>query len=198
MTGATKLRARWEPGAVEAVNYSLANGKASDSPYGAVDGRVDYRGIPLRVFIKGKTIESCDFTSAVREFAGQFGMSTLIDCIFCGATMDSNLGTRFERCNFDTAKMNGVVLRGSFVDCSFRKANLASALGDSVTFERCTFDGANLRKAQLTASRFIDCSFADARFGSGSLASSAFIGRAPSEDQFGTTLLEHCSFPKAE
>ena len=193
-----ELRARWDAGTAGAINQSLVRGKAVDSPYGSVDDRVDLRGIEIREFIKGKKIESFDFSAAVREFAGQFGMSTVVDCVFRGATIDTNLGTRFERCFFDTAKVNGVVLRGVFVDCSFQKANLTTALGDSVTFERCTFDGANLRKAQLTASHFIDCSFTDTRFGSGSLASSTFIGSAPRENQLGTTLMERCSLPESQ
>lgn len=193
MSRSACLRSRWDPSAVELVNQLLARGESIESPFGIVDGRIDLRGITLREFIKGKTIESCDFTSALREWAGQIGMSTLVDCVFCDATIDTNLGTKFERCVFDAAQMKGVVLRGMFTDCSFRRANLTSALGDGVKFERCVFDGANLRKAQLTRCRFITCSFSDARFGSGSFASSSFVGGAPIEAQLGTTVTERCS-----
>jgi uncharacterized protein YjbI with pentapeptide repeats len=194
MARSDELRERWESRAVGVINQALAKGVVIDSPYGVIDGRMDLRGITLHEFIKGRTIKSCDFTAAERASFGQFGMSTLIDCIFRSATIDSNLGSRFERCVFDDAKMKGVVLRGSFVDCTFRGADLTSALGSGVSFERCVFDGATLKKAQLTASRSIDCSFMGARFGSGSLAFSSFTGSAPGEDQMGTTLMEGCSF----
>lgn len=197
MNDVAKLRSRWNAQMAESINQLLAKGKLVESPFGVVEGRVDLRGIEIREFIKARTIESCDFMGARREWAGQFDMSTLINCVFREAIFDTNLGSRFEGCDFGGAKMKGVVLRGIFIGCSFRRTDLSSALANGVLFERCIFDLSNLKKAQLISCRFVDCSFDGARFGSGSLSSSSFVGNYPADDQLGSTLMEKCSIKKS-
>jgi len=188
------LQARWTEEQVEKVNQCLVKGKLLDSPFGLFETRIDLRGLPLKEFIKGKTLEGINFTFMTRVFAAQIGMSKVNDCIFSGAELDINLGKVFKNCVFEKAKMKEVCLRGEFEDCSFEGANMSSCKGDSVKFINCSFKRANLTKVQLTNCLFEKCTFDGARMAGGSLHSSEFITNHPDSQQLGNTIMERCAF----
>lgn len=172
-----KLRSRWGQEELALGERALA-GKG-DSPFGRTpDGHSDLRGLTVRAFVKGVSIRRMDLSGMIFEGFGQFGNCSIEESIFNGALLQTNLGAKFNSCDFVSADLAGATLRGKFNDCRFTAAKLAAATGTQVEFSRCDFSKANIRKALLTHCKFDECKFQDSQFGSGSFAFSTFI-RSP-------------------
>lgn len=185
---------RWSAPVADAANGQLSKGLPKGSPFGLTpDGFVDMRGLEIKVFVKGMRFQRVDFSACGKSWAGQFDFCTVQECLFSGAVLPTNLGSDFRLCKFVGAKLKGAVLRGRFVECDFSDADMASALGDGVMFERCSFAGANMRKVQFTGAKFVECRFAGARFGSGSFARSAFVSCDLKLAELGNTVIEGVS-----
>ena len=126
--------------------------------------------------------------------AGQIGLSKLKNCKFIAATVDTNLGDRFEYCDFTQAKMQRVGLNGIFINCVFDKANMTKCGATNATFTHCSFRKTNLRKMELYNCTFDTCVFEEADMTRGSLAGSTFINNRPSSIQLGDTLMDGCKY----
>ncbi|PQO46695.1 pentapeptide repeat-containing protein [Blastopirellula marina] len=183
------LQNRWTPHDSEAaIHWLLGKGAA---PFTRLaDGREDLRGLTITQFIKNVSLKNIDFSGAATVGFGQFGMCMIAGCRFSNATLTTNLGHRFQDCDFTAAKMSGAVMRGEFADCNFSSANLTGVRGGQVQFVRCVFSQANLRKATLTHCSFTECEFEGCKFGSGSLSYSKFVSSPIEPESLGNTLLE--------
>ena len=169
------FRNRWTATLSAATNNDLLKGLPGGSPFGVtMDGYVDLRGFPIRAFVKEAKLNRIDFTACRTEQGGQFDWTTINECLFLNADLPTNLGSRFNACQFALAKLRGTVFRGRFEKSTFAGADLSSAMGNTVTFENCDFSNANIRKAHFFHCRFIGCSFSGAKFRSGSFADSEF------------------------
>ena len=100
-----ELENRWTEKYIQKTSKLFIKKGEVESPFGVYEDKIDLRGFPLEEFIKGKTLESIDFSYMSRMVAGQIGLSKLKNCKFIAATVDTNLGDRFEYCDFTQAKM---------------------------------------------------------------------------------------------
>jgi fluoroquinolone resistance protein len=191
-----KLKQRWLPERLQEVNAQLASGDMIKSPFPMVTGdnvaRHDLRGIIITEMVSNVTLDGIDLSFSAFSGAGQFVNASCVECAFVGASLETNLGVSFVRCDFTRAKLN--VIRGVFKECIFRNADLVSSLGRDIRFLRCDFSGANLRKANLYQCTFDQCRWENSKFGSGSLAESQFFGEFPSNSALGNTMLEGTKF----
>lgn len=167
------LRDRW----IELPAISLREALASpglQSPFGKTEaGHVDFRGYSVDESLHKMVVEGVDFSYCLLGASGQFA-ATVKSSLFVAASLEGNLGTDFEDCDFSSASLKESWLRGAFRRCAFGRADMSSACSSQTEFDACCFDGANLRKSSFYECRFARCSFIGAEFGSGSLADSTF------------------------
>jgi fluoroquinolone resistance protein len=153
------------------------------------DGYIDLRGLSISQFIRNVNTRRIDLSCSTLDGFGQFGMCNFEQARFRDASLQTNLGSSFTSCDFHSAKMSGVVLRGRFVDCDFSSANLSSAIANQVQFINCVFANANLTKANLLHCLFEDCIFDNCKFRRGSLAFSKLLrSTIPSESLMDTMM----------
>lgn len=186
-----QLQERWTHDQTESANRVLIGKGESRDIYNQVDGKVDFRGLSIKGFIKNVELNNIDFSFSYTEWAGQFGMAKVKSCIFNNVDYRSNVGDFFEDCSFNKSKMNKVVLRGKFSNCVFHGANLSSAQGVQIKFVDCSFEKVNFSKAHLLNCHFERCVFRECKFGNGSLAGSVFKDTDIDIDAVGNTLIDN-------
>jgi Pentapeptide repeats (9 copies) len=126
------------------IDFSFA--KSPKTEYGVdAEIRLTLSELSDRLFDDAKTFQHVD--------------GTYKRCSFLRARMrEAGVGARFEACLFDEANLRGAKCDGSsFVDCSFRNADLLKSGLGRVTFERCDFRGARLGGGAILGTRFLGC-----------------------------------------
>jgi fluoroquinolone resistance protein len=173
----TALRNRWTPELLEQAAQSFREGKVFTpfAPVTARDGHyLDLRGLTIANPLREVSLDRVDLSHSRFDIMGQFIDVTATNCLFAGASLETNLSGTYRACRFDDARMSGSTIFGgsSFSDCTFLRADLKKAKGGNVLFERCDFTAANLRGTRLSTSTFRDCIWTDAQFFHSSLGGS--------------------------
>ena len=201
-----ELKARWHREALAAADRAFSamdpvaayQGRppphACVSPFGQVDGHEDFRHLPLAGAPANRRIERVDLSFATDGRGGQLAQATFIDCRFDHSVIESNFGKHFERCTFVRAKLARSLLRGHYVDCDFRGADLSRCTSAEATFTRCDFSGARLVGVQWPRTVFDQCRWDDATFGSAVFTGSRFIGTRPDSRALGMALMAKVEF----
>ncbi len=191
--GLEEVAARWTQTSTAAGNAFLGSSKSA--PFGStIEGLVDLRGLRISQFIKNATIRGIDLSGSSTEGFGQFGFCSVMDSRLVGSKIETNLGSKFIRCNFSHSDLSGAVLRGEFDEIDFTGTKLNSVSANQVTFRRCRFNGTSFRKANLLNCTFEDCSFESCNFGSGSIAGSKFIRSDLALAELKKTVIENVVF----
>lgn len=182
------LKGRWTDALVESVLAELRAG-ATPEPFGSTeDGMRDLRGLQIRGILRNLRMSNIDFGFCRSERGGQFLGCNLTRVNFSGSSLKTNIDGTFVSCVFDRSNLAGCLFRGQFRDCSFRRATMKGAAGESVRFRECSFNDADLRGAHLCACTFEQCTWRSTLFGDGSLYRSKFLGDSPKE--LGNTLVD--------
>ncbi|MDJ0838777.1 MAG: pentapeptide repeat-containing protein [Acidobacteriota bacterium] len=195
---AKNFQERWSEADLQSLNRLLASRK---EPGQQVDffedegGRfMDLRGFEIRDHFQRLQLANVDFSFGKTVSFGQINMSTVKNCRFIYGAFDTNMGSRFEGCDFTGAKMKGAVLRGVFEDCCFKGANLADVRASQAQFVRCDFTGAGLRGVHLLSCVFDHCCWDQVKLGRGSFGRSRFIGLAADAVDFKDNIMNNTEF----
>ena len=195
---AKDFQARWSEADLQSLNRLLAS---REEPGRRVaffedeDGRfMDLRGFEIRDHFQRLQLENVDFSFGRTLVFGQINMCTVKNCRFIYGTFDTNMGSRFEGCDFSGTKMKGAVLRGVFEDCCFKGANLAGVRASQASFVRCDFSDANLRGVHLLSCVFDHCRWDQVKLGRGSFGASRFIGLAADAVDFKDNIMNNAEF----
>ncbi len=192
MATKNELKARWSDELIESVLAQLRSGEVPE-PFGHTEsGICDLRGLVIRGILRTITMNAIDLTYCSAERGGQFLGCTLIDVDLSNSTLKTNIDGKFSACKFDESNLNGALFRGRFENCSFSKAKLKDAAGESVSFSECRFDSADLRGAHLCTCNFNTCTWKEATFGNGSFYRSKFTRGQPND--VGNTIMDHAGF----
>ena len=206
VAGITALKARWQPDALAAADRAFSGmdpvaayqGRPPPhpcvSPFGQVDGYEDFRHLPLSGAPSYRRIERVDLSFATDARGGQLAQATFVDCRFEQLRVESNFGNHFERCIFARARLAGSLLRGHYVDCDFRGADLSRCTSADTSFVRCNFEGARLIGVTWPRVVFEQCHWDAATFGSAILTGSRFVGRWPDARALSMALLANAAF----
>jgi fluoroquinolone resistance protein len=199
------LAKRWATELDYSINLSLkkenwqdksrVNVRWSNHPFGlTVEGKLDFRGFPLREPLKYQYLDGIDF-SFLKAISGPtegYGLSrgltginasVLENCKFVEADLPANLAEKFSRCDFEGASFNAARMNGEFSECNFKKCRMQNVLTQGAKFVNCDFSDANLSKANFYACIFEGCIFDGAKFSGSNFSGSTFLDAKPTEAQ---------------
>lgn len=166
-----ELQERWDEESAAFALSSLLKGEPT-SPYAPHDGRVDLRGLVVE---KSKRVPVNDKLSRITQLR-QFDHVGVddVDLSFSILNDVRVMGSRFENCLFDNAKLPGYrAWSAVFKRCSFKSASLRDTLLGAAEqeggkpgslYEDCDFSGADLRKVSTEQGRFVRCVFVGSRW----------------------------------
>lgn len=115
---------------------------------------------------------------------GFFDRSRLADSDFSGRTLSrfTSVGSTFERCRFDGARLTSVGFGSGketslYRDCSFDRARLTMVPGGYARFENCSFRNVDIRQWFCFAVELVNCTF------TGRIRKAFFNGTVPEDDR---------------
>ncbi len=165
----SKAASRWDKKTVAQIEALLSPGVVDFSLLKELTGVIatgaveycDLIAFPLGKFIIKAEMSHIDFSAAKWDPVVGIGRSSLSNCRFVGASIQSQISsnhidcdfskckfrscgfspkTRFENCRFDNAKFTGCTLYSChFVNCSFVKSSISTTEFDECVFDNCDF-----------------------------------------------------------
>lgn len=170
----TERVVRWTPGLLQrVVRDARRDGALPPSPFGSLDGRQDYRGLPLGPYFlqaptRDKTVRAwrlhtIDFSEADLNNVA-FERCEFEDVVFTRAILGaaSEHGCSFTHCVFDHTEMRKAMVgyHGSrYEQCTFVRVRFAGAGFIRPEFNSCVFDRCYMKNLDFDAASFDECAF---------------------------------------
>lgn len=183
------LQNRWDDESIGLVLKRLRSDEPPDVFGRTADGKWDLRCFVIGEILRSVSMVDIDLSSCSVQRGGQLIGCTLTNVDLPRSKLTTNIDGVFTNCSFENSNLTAALFRGKFIDCSFMKAKLRNATGESVTFTNCCFDDANFHGAHLCGCRFGSCTWNGSRFGDSSLYRSQFTGGFPND--VGNTIMDH-------
>jgi len=160
------LRNRWDDVLANSDRAVLLPGRCAKSPFGTIEGREDWRGLPLTKL--GRTHSDILFENADLSFA-DLKRARFRECTFSNVVLNrtdlrgvGDHGNHFRGCVFSTCRLEAAMIgyQGSrFDNCMFSHCSHSRIVFIRAEFNDCDFECTSLRNVDFGASSFERCSF---------------------------------------